>query len=231
MMTVSAGSREEHQMPVEPGAPRRRRGLLGRPARAVAVLVLAAAGVVAAATGASAHATLRSTTPRAGAVVHAPPATVQLTFSEAVAAPAYVTVTGPGGRADAGAAQVRGAVVSARLKDGLPAGRYTVAFRVVSDDGHPVEASYAFQLAAPAASPEAAPAPSATPQAVVPAPSASAAPAAPAAAAATAASTGTDHGSHWLMGFAGVAMVLAGGGALLWERRHRAPEDADSGTP
>jgi hypothetical protein len=32
------------------------------------------------------------------------------------------------------------------------------------------------------------------------------------------------------MGFAGAAMVVAGAGALVWERRHRAPEDPDGGT-
>ncbi len=226
-MTVSAGPREEHPMPAESGARRRRRGPLGLAGRVLAVLVLAAAGLAAGATAASAHTTLESTSPRADAAVRAPLATVQLTFSEPVAAPAYLAVTGPKGRADDGAAQVRGAVVSVRLKDGLPSGRYTVAFRVVSEDGHPVESSYAFQLQAPAA--VAAPAPSTSTAAAAPVPSASAAPA-PSVAAAASTTAGSDHSNHWFMGFAGIAMVVAGAGALVWERRHRVPEDADGGT-
>ncbi len=212
----------------EYSAPRRRRALLGRPGRVLAVLVLAAAAVVGGATASSAHTTLVSTNPRANAVVQAPFAAVQLTFNESIASPAYLAVTGAKGRVDSGRAQVRGAVVSVRLKDGLPAGRYTVAFRVVSEDGHPVESSYAFQLQAPAGS---SPAPSTSTEAPVPAPSASAEPVAPAAAAAATAPAATEHSSHWFMGFAGFAMVFAGAGALLWERRHRAPEDADGGTP
>jgi hypothetical protein len=114
-------------------------------------------------------------------------------------------------------------VVSVALKNALPAGRYTVAFRVVSDDGHPVESSYTFQVKAAAA------APSPAPSAVVAAPSlsASAAPAPAAAAAAAPAASGQDHNSHWFMGVAGVAMILAGAGALVWERRHRSEGDEE----
>jgi hypothetical protein len=48
-------------------------------------------------------------------------------------------------------------------------------------------------------------------------------------AAAAATAPGTDHGNHWFMGFAGIAMAVAGAGALLWERRHRVPEDTGGG--
>jgi hypothetical protein len=198
----------------------RRRGVR---ARALAVLALAAAGVAGSASAASAHATLDSTSPRAGAVVQAPLTAVRLTFDEAVASPAFIAVTGPQGRVDTGGTRVDDAVVSVGLKDPLPAGRYTVAFRVVSDDGHPVESSYTFQLKAATV---ASSSPGATPLAQAPAPSASSASApaaAPAVAAAVApeATGGQDHSSHWFMGVAGVAMVLAGVGALVWERKHR----------
>jgi methionine-rich copper-binding protein CopC len=200
----------------------RRRGLR---ARAQAVLALAAAGVAGGASAASAHATLESTSPRAGAVVQAPLGAVRLTFDEAVGRPAFIAVTGPQGRVDTGETSVNEAVVSVGLKDSLPAGRYTVAFRVVSDDGHPVESSYTFQLKAAAA---ASTQPSATPLAAAPSASASAAPA-PAAAAAVAAqrTSSENHGGHWLMGVAGVAMVLAGAGALIWERRHRSADEEE----
>jgi methionine-rich copper-binding protein CopC len=205
---------------VLPAAGRRR----GLPARALAVLALAAAGVAGSASAARAHATLDSTSPRAGAAVQAPLTAVRLTFDEAVGTPAFIAVSGPQGRADTGRTRVDGAAVSVGLKESLPAGRYTVAFRVVSDDGHPVESSYTFQLKAAAV---ASPAPSASPLAVVPAPSASTAPAPAAAAAAVApgATSSQDHSGHWFMGVAGVAMVLAGAGALVWERRHRSTDE------
>jgi methionine-rich copper-binding protein CopC len=194
-------------------------------ARVLAVLALAVAGVAASASAASAHATLESTSPRAGAVVQGPLTAVRLTFDEAVSTPAFIAVTGPQGRVDTGQTRVDSAVVSVGLKESLPAGRYTVAFRVVSDDGHPVESTFAFQVKAAAA---ASSAPSASGGQVASAPSASAVPA-PAAAAAVApkATSGQDHGGHWFMGVAGVAMVLAGAGALVWERRHRSTDEEE----
>jgi methionine-rich copper-binding protein CopC len=187
------------------------------------VLALAAAGVAGSATAASAHATLQSTSPRAGAVVQGPLTAVRLTFDEAVGTPAFIAVTGPKGRVDTGGTKVDHAVVSVGLKDSLPAGRYTVAFRVVSDDGHPVESSYTFQVKAAAVAPAE---PSATPLAPAPAQSTSAAPA-PAAAAATAEASDGSHSGHWFMGIAGVAMILAGAGALVWERRHRSGSEEE----
>jgi methionine-rich copper-binding protein CopC len=195
----------------------RRRGVRGR---VLAVLALAAAAVAGSASAASAHATLESTTPRAGAVVQGPLPAVRLTFDEAVGTPAFIAVTGPQGRVDTGQTRVDKAVVSVGLKDSLPAGRYSVAFRVVSDDGHPVESSYTFQVKAAAA---ASPAPSA------PAARTPAAPAAPTAAAAGTPGTTSsqNHSGHWFMGVAGVAMVLAGAGALVWERRHRSADEEE----
>ncbi len=200
------------------GAAGRRHGVR---ARALAVLVLAAAGIAGSATAASAHATLDSTSPRAGAVVQGPPTAVRLTFDEAVGTPAFIAVTGPQGRVDRGATRVEGAVVSVGLEDSLPAGRYSVAFRVVSDDGHPVESSYTFQVKAAATG--SSPAPSASAPGGAQSLSRSAAPAP-----ATAASADEqNHSSHWFMGIAGVAMVLAGAGALVWERRHGAASDEE----
>jgi copper resistance protein C len=209
-MKQPAGRREEHGMPVVLRTAGRR---LTR-ARVLAVLALAAAGVAGSASAASAHATLESTSPRAGAVVQGPLTAVRLTFDEAVGTPAFISVNGPQGRVDSGQTRVDDAVVSVGLKGSLPPGRYTVAFRVVSDDGHPVESSYTFQLKGAAVASAA--------------PSVSAAPApAAAAVAAPKATSSQDHSGHWFMGVAGVAMVLAGAGALVWERRHRSADEEE----
>ena len=39
---------------------------------------------------------------------------------------------------------VSGARISSKLKPGLPPGNYSVTYRIVSEDGHPVEGSFSF---------------------------------------------------------------------------------------
>jgi methionine-rich copper-binding protein CopC len=194
--------------------------------RALAALGVAAAALLAAAPAASAHAVLRSTNPRAGATIGRLPERVVVTFDDTIGTPAYVTVTGPDGRADTGDALVDGDSVSVALRAGGSAGDYTVAYRVVSDDGHPVEGTFDFRLSgaptspAPSSVPSSAPSSGSSAAAVAPTvPSARA----DAAAAPGQAGTPTDdgHDRHWFAGIAGAAMVVAGAGALVWERRQR----------
>ena len=47
-------------------------------------------------------------------------------------------------RVDAGGSIVGGARLSTRLKPGLKPGKYLVSYRVVSEDGHPVQGSFSF---------------------------------------------------------------------------------------
>ena len=47
-------------------------------------------------------------------------------------------------RVSIGGPVVGGARISTKLKAGLPAGKYIVSYRVVSEDGHPVEGSFSF---------------------------------------------------------------------------------------
>jgi methionine-rich copper-binding protein CopC len=47
-------------------------------------------------------------------------------------------------RVDIGGPIVGGARISTRLKASLSAGKYLVSYRIVSEDGHPVEGSYSF---------------------------------------------------------------------------------------
>jgi hypothetical protein len=64
-----------------------------------------------------------------------------------VRAPAALVVTGPSGtRVDHGQAQVLDNTASVRVEV-MTAGHYTVAFRVVSADGHPVSAQTSFRFA------------------------------------------------------------------------------------
>jgi copper resistance protein C len=98
----------------------------------------------------AAHAYLVRSSPSARAIVTRPPERVQLWFNERLE-PAYSRVTvhgGDGRRVDADDVQV-GPAEPRRLSIGvpvLPAGVYTVKYRVLSVDGHIVEAEFAFTV-------------------------------------------------------------------------------------
>lgn len=128
------------------GTDRRRAGLA-----AGLVLLLAALAVLLGAAPASAHDYLVSSTPAAGSTVTAAPARVTLTFDAAVLRTGngsdVVSVTGPGGKHfETACPVVANNDVSAAVRLG-PAGTYTVSWRVVSADGHPVADSIRFRYA------------------------------------------------------------------------------------
>jgi copper resistance protein C len=104
---------------------------------------------------ASAHTALAGMTPANGSIVTTAPTEVVLTFDEAVEdLGAAVVVTAPSGaRVDSGKAVVDGARVSEQPTALTENGRYTVAYRVVADDGHPVTGTQTFDLAATGPSP------------------------------------------------------------------------------
>ncbi|HEX8973614.1 copper resistance CopC family protein [Oryzihumus sp.] len=172
-----------------------------------------AGGTLALAPSASAHATLLTVSPADGATLTSAPRQVDLTFDEPVSARfATIVITGPSGEdATAGPATVNGTHVTAPLGSGLSSGEYRVAFRVVSDDGHPVDGQSRFTLNLPDGRASAsAPAPSA---------SSGAAPS-PAAAPASLPGDGPSWVSEHLPALSGaLLLVVVGAGALLWDRR------------
>ena len=93
------------------------------------------------------HSGLRSTSPPAGGVVAALPATVTITFRERLARVVRVQVIDARGRDHARSARldVRNAakVVVRTVKP--VAGRYTVRWRVVAEDGHAQAGRFAFR--------------------------------------------------------------------------------------
>src|SRR5881409_3498005 len=98
---------------------------------------------------AEAHAALESSSPAAGDHVAELPRTVTLTFDEDVFTPAFVTVTGPDGTNYAsGKPTVDGAKVSQAVSPASASGAFTTAYRVVSDDGHPVTGTIRFTVGA-----------------------------------------------------------------------------------
>ncbi|MEU1385355.1 MULTISPECIES: copper resistance CopC family protein [unclassified Nonomuraea] len=143
--------------------------------------ILAALFVLGSATPALAHDSLKSSDPAKGAEVEALDE-VRLEFTAKVRMP-FVIVRGAGEAVfQEGKPEVDGAVVRQAVKGPLPGGKYTLAYRVVSSDGHPIEGEIPFTVkAAPAPSPSATATDAATAAPSTAAPAPSTAPAAPAA--------------------------------------------------
>jgi copper transport protein len=93
---------------------------------------------------AGAHALLKSTTPERGARVDAAPEQVTLHFSEPVEAEfgAVRVFDSEGREVQTGGTIQRGGEVAVRLRDGLGEDGYTVTYRVISADSHPVSSSW-----------------------------------------------------------------------------------------
>ncbi|GAB3994385.1 hypothetical protein GCM10029992_08590 [Glycomyces albus] len=96
---------------------------------------------------ASAHAAMVGSDPEDGATVETAPASVSATFSEILDGPSTeIAVTGPDGEViDAGDAEYDGDTFTQPMLYTVP-GEYTVAFRVISEDGHRVDGSVAFTV-------------------------------------------------------------------------------------
>lgn len=96
---------------------------------------------------ASAHAGLVGTDPSDGASLTTMPTSVTLSFNESIGNPAYVAVTAPDGtQLDVSGARAVDAEVHAEVADPGQRGTYTMAYRVVSADGHPVEGTVTFDV-------------------------------------------------------------------------------------
>ena len=168
---------------------------------------------------AAAHASLLATDPAAGAVLDAAPREVTLTFSEEVDPTlAAVTLTGPdGAQVPLDAPRVEGSA----LVQPVPAtsGAQTLAYRVVSVDGHPVQGTLAFTVTPPAA-PSTPTGPSPAPAAAPPA-TTSPGTAAPAPGTTEAATTPVSDATSssgvpaWTYLLAGVLVVAAAGAVLV----------------
>jgi methionine-rich copper-binding protein CopC len=93
---------------------------------------------------ADAHATLVATSPEDGSRITTAPASITLTFSEAVGSGFVALVAPDGSKVKTSAARISGGQVTADVAASDERGRYTVAYRVVSDDGHPVTGTFTF---------------------------------------------------------------------------------------
>ena len=117
--------------------------------------IAAAAGaailiVLVAAPPASAHATLAASSPADGSVLAALPGSVTLTFDEPVRpVAADVEVLDPDGRNTRGAVTGTGEAVTVALRPDAAQGTYTLSWRVISADSHPVGGALTFSVGHP----------------------------------------------------------------------------------
>lgn len=177
--------------------------------RLLAATVAACVALLLGAAPAFAHTRLESSNPTDKSSVDAAPESVSLTFNEDISAEfATMSVVGPDGtNYQSGQVSAAGGQVSTAVSPLGPAGVYQIGYRVVSDDGHPVQGKVSFTLTAPG---PAAAAPTTAPAAAAPtvAPAPTAAPVAP-----QASSTPNDDAPiwPWLVG----AVILVAAGAVV----------------
>lgn len=119
--------------------------------RVAAGLLAAFCGTVlalASAAPASAHAAVVGTDPEDGATLDTAPASVSATFSEILDGPSTtIAVTGPDGEVvEVEAAEYDGDTFTQPMRYTVP-GEYTLAYRVISEDGHRIDGSVTFTVA------------------------------------------------------------------------------------
>jgi methionine-rich copper-binding protein CopC len=96
---------------------------------------------------AEAHGALVSSNPEDGSSIDVLPDEVSFTFDEDVATPAFVAVTAPDGtNVTKGDPIVNGDTVTQAVRPLGGKGTYTMSYRVVSADGHPVSATLTFDV-------------------------------------------------------------------------------------
>lgn len=119
----------------------------------VGMLLIAYGLVLGSASGASAHDELISSSPEADATVETVPEAIELTFSNVPATiGSEVQVLDESGEDWAeGEVSITDTVATQVIRAGAPAGTYTVNWRVVSSDSHPIEGTYEFTASGGAA--------------------------------------------------------------------------------
>ncbi|MBT2207408.1 copper resistance protein CopC [Actinomadura sp. NEAU-AAG7] len=158
----------------------------------------AAAGLVTAlgAAPASAHTTLRSATPAPNST-GAAPSRIVLTYADPVMVPQIVLTDGAGARHAAGKAEAVDNTVTVPVTESLPGGRYTVGWRVVASDGHPVTGTFKFTVQGAGGGVSAAGVATPEPE------------------------DGSGGSSGWLWVGLGALLVALAGGGVVWARRAR----------
>ncbi|MDN3495130.1 copper resistance protein CopC [Planococcus sp. APC 4015] len=159
------------------------------------------------ATPAQAHDELVSSSPAANSTITDSPAEVTLTFSGELIAgmqSAAVEVIAPDGQNIAtDAPSEDGTSITQRLTPDPPAGTFTVRWKVVSGDGHPISGEYTYTIEPIAVTSSPTATPSTAQQTPVPSPNS------------TETSAGSGYGGETSGGGAAFPIIAAAGGAII----------------
>ncbi|MGC5054417.1 copper resistance CopC family protein [Micromonospora sp. DT48] len=172
---------------------------------------------------AAAHNTLKSATPPKNAQLTSLPKEITLEFMQELN-PAYTTITlsdAAQQKVSTSEPAVTGTKGTITIDQVLTNGTYTVAYRVVSADGHPVQGSYQFTVADPTASPDAAASATTAPTA---APSTTPSSSTAASSAVAARDTDDGPGAPLLIGGAILAAMIIAAGTVVVARRRSTRE-------
>lgn len=104
---------------------------------------------------AQAHSELVSTSPADGAVLDAPPTEVSFTYNEDLLPDfvKFVALDEQGATAELPVTSVEGPTAVVSWPETLPAGAWSIEYRVVSQDGHPINGAISFSYAGTSPSP------------------------------------------------------------------------------
>lgn len=155
-----------------------------------------------------AHNSLKTAAPARDATLPSAPTAVTLEFMQRLD-PAFTTIVltdAAKRKLPTGAPVVTGAKSTVQVTDTLPNGTYTVAYRVVSVDGHPVQGSYPFTVADPTSTA---------------APGANVSTSAPTPSAAAVVESGGGPSAGVLVAAAALALLVLATAGLLWRRAAR----------
>lgn len=184
----------------------------------IASLFLLSASLIAGVVPASAHADLVSTDPVDGAVLEAAPESITLTFNSTIlSGMAELAVTNSAQElVDGILVESAQTTATALWPASLPGDTYRVAYRIVSEDGHPITGTFSFSY--PASEPTSPSEPTiAEPQvSAAPTPAEESAPVVP-----VSAESPSESGSvlPWVVGLIAVAVAVAATAYFVWKKR------------
>lgn len=101
-----------------------------------------------------AHTTLSSSSPAEGAVLVEPLEEVVLTFGTVIEQGSTMTLTSAGEAYEFGDIAISDGVMTGTLAEELPNAAYTIQWKIIGADGHPIEGEVAFELNVEAAAEE-----------------------------------------------------------------------------
>jgi len=108
---------------------------------------------------AQAHTTLSSATPEPDSTVTEELTNIELKFNTDVEPLSTFKLLLNGEEQPIGSIEIDGQYLRSGLSEPLPNGDYTVAWKIVGEDGHPIESQYSFTLNAPVQAPAEEPGP------------------------------------------------------------------------